>query len=633
MTTQPSPQPTRHLVFGPFVFDEGSGDLLKHGVRVRLEGQPLQILTALIGKPGQAVSREELHQLLWKDGTFVDFDHGLNAAINRLRQTLGDSAERPRYIETLAGRGYRFVCTVQDASLKPDPSVPLVATVASEVEPTPIDSPLEPAAAAVRGPRSIWTWAAIVATAVAVLAVYTVYRTRNANRLGYRVDSLVVLPFVNLTADPEDEYFCDGLTEELTNAAAHLDGLRVVARTTAFQFKGKAQDIRSIAQQLHVGTVLEGSVRRQEKKLRVTVQLNDSQSGYHIWSQTYDREVGDSFRIQGDISTQVAHAIRPDDRSVRVASTIEDREAYNLYLMGRFHRSKPDQASVRKAIAFFEQAIAKDPRYAAAYAGLAECFMKLAQQNSMPPMEAWAVAQKAAGKALALDDNLAEAHTTQAIVCLLMDRNWEAAEREFRRAIALNGNDAAAHHWFSHYFMAMGQLSESLTESRTALALDPLDIQISSHLIFHYIRARDFSNAIQAGLRTLELDPHSRLAYLFLGWAYEDTEQWDKAIDALQRASEVRPDETALRAAVKSEGPRGYWRTNLEFLLKQHDPDNYRLAIHYARLGDLDNALTRLDRAFQRHEPELIYVKREPAFDSMQGNPGFMALTDRMRLP
>lgn len=214
--------------------------------------------------------------------------------------------------------------------------------------------------------------------------------------------------------------------------------------------------------------------------------------------------------------------------------------------------------------------------------------MKLAQQNAMPPVEAWNEARKTVDKALALDDNLAEAHTTQAIVFLLMDRNWDAAAQQFRRAIALNGNDAAAHHWFSHYFIAMGRSRESLEESLTAIKLDPLDMQISSHLIFHYVKAREFSKAIEAASKTLELDPHNRLAYLFLSWAYEATAQWDKAIDAAQRASGVHPEASVLQAAVRADGARGYWRVNQAFLSKQENPENHRLAVYHARLGEAD---------------------------------------------
>ena len=300
-------------------------------------------------------------------------------------------------------------------------------------------------------------------------------------------------------------------------------------------------------------------------------------------------------------------------------SQIRDREAYNLYLLGRFHRSKPDEASIRKAMGFFQQAIDRDATYAAAYAGLAECYTKLALGNFMPSVDAWASAQKASDKALALDDNLSEAHTTQAMVFLLMDRNWGAAEVQFRRALALNRNDAAAHHWFSHYFTVMGRVSESLAESRKALELSPLDVQINSHLISNYVRARDFPSAIKAGLETLELDPHSSLAYLFLMWAYEDSGQWDKAIDASQRATRTHPEASVLKAALRAEGSRGYWRVNQAFLSTQAHPENLRLAVCYARLGQGQKALARLEMAFQKREPESIYVKSEPAFDWMQG--------------
>jgi TolB-like protein/Tfp pilus assembly protein PilF len=475
-------------------------------------------------------------------------------------------------------------------------------------------------------------WVPFAIAAVALIGSYAVYRIR-AERPNERVDSLVVLPFVNLTGNPEDEYFSDGLTEELTNSVAHLDGLRVIARTTAFQFKGKARDIRSIAEQLHVNAVLEGSVRRQDKKLRVTVQLNDAQSGYHIWSQTYDRDAVDLFSIQEDISNQVAHAVRPNRRAAQAPARPRDREAYNLYLLGRFHRSRPDEASIRKAMGFFQQAIDKDAAEAAPYAGLAECYMKLALGNIMPSADAWPAAQRALDKALALDDNLSEAHTTQAMVFLLMDRNWRTAEAQFRRALELNENDAAAHHWFSHYFTVMGRVSESLAESRKALELSPLDIQINSHLISNYVRARDFPSAIKAGLKTLELDPHSQLAYLFLMWAYEDSGQWDKAIDASQRATRAHPEASALKAALQAEGSRGYWRVNESFLSKQANTENLRLAVCYARLGQRDQALARLEQAFQKREPESIYVKSEPAFDWMQGDPRFRKLTEALKLP
>jgi TolB-like protein/DNA-binding winged helix-turn-helix (wHTH) protein/tetratricopeptide (TPR) repeat protein len=596
--------------FGPFRIDFDQRLLFRAGDSVPLTPKAFDTLAVLVERQGRVVEKAELLKLVWPD-TFVE-ENNLTQNISSLRKAFGDQD----YIETIPRRGYRFMIGVEVVSGSNEQA----------------HAQAEPVAPGRQFP-SIWIGAVLAVAAVGGLGLFVLNRISNRPHLSYRVDSLVVLPFVNLTPNPEDEYFSDGLTEEVTNAAAHLDGLRVVARTTAFQFKGKATDIRSIAKQLQVTTVLEGSVRRQEKKLRVTVQLNDAESGYHIWSQTYDRDLGDMFSIQEDISYQVARTIRPDGRKVQAVTGTQDREAYNLYLLGRFHRTKPDQGSVRKAIGFFEQAIRKDPGYAAAYAGLAECYMKLAQGNFIAPVEAWVAAQKAVDKALAIDDRVAEAHTTQAIIRLLMDRNWESAETEFRRAIELNPNDAAAHHWFSHYFTVMGRVSESLAESRVALALSPLDVQISSHLISNYVRARDFPSAINAGLQTLELDAHSQLAYLFLMWAYEDTEQWDKAIDASQRAGKAHPEESALRSALHSDGARGYWRVTQAVLAKEAKPDNFRLAVCYARLGEADNSLARLEQAFQEREPESLYVKAEPAFDWMRSNPRFKALTAAIKLP
>jgi TolB-like protein/DNA-binding winged helix-turn-helix (wHTH) protein len=596
--------------FGPFEIDVEQRLLLRSGDLVPLTPKAFDTLEILVARHGKLVDKTELLKLVWPD-TFVE-ENNLTQNISALRRVLGGGD----YIETIPRRGYRFLMRVEEVSA---------------VGTTEADRPLSPLPGGAYRFRSRWIWGMLAIAAVATLTFFPAEGIRHAGQPDHRVDSLVVLPFVNLTAAAENEYFCDGLTEELTNALAHLEGLRVVARTTAFQFKGKARDIRAIGQQLRVTAVLEGSVRVEDKRLRVTVQLNDARSGYHIWSQTFDREKGEIFNMQEDISSQVAHTIRPSGKPVRAATGSNDLDAYNLYLRGRFHLRKPDEASVRKAIEFFEQAIHKDRRYAAAYAGLAESYMALAQEGSNP-LQAWGSGQEAARKALSLDANLAEAHTTQAIVYLFSERNWEAAERQFQRAIELNPNEASAHHWFSHYFMAMGRLAESLAESRRALELDPLDVQISSHLIWHYLGARDYPNAIKAGLQTLELDPHAQLAFNFLTRAYEDTELWDRAIESSEPASVVDPEASILRAAVQTDGPRGYWRARLAVLSKE-GAENYRFAGLHARLGESDKALERLERAFQVHEPDLIYVKRDPAFDWLQGSPRFKALTDAMKLP
>jgi len=502
--------------FAPFELDLAERVLYRAGSPVPLTPKAFDTLVVLVSRHGKIVDKGELLKLVWPE-TFVE-ENNLTQNISALRKVFGED----NFIETVPRRGYRFIAPVEVEPAGCAEVVVPPANPPAPVKTTPIN-------------LGRWSLVAAVVTCGVAATVYVMDRVRRPAPPVRPVDSLVVLPFVNLTGTPEDQYFSDGLTEELTNAVAHISGLRVIARTTAFQFRNKNLDIRSIARQLNVSAVLEGSVRRQEKKLRVTVQLNDALSGYHIWSQTYDRGEGDVFSIQEDIAGKIARTIRPSDPPALAASSISDREAFNLYLLGRYHRAKPDAASARKAISFFEQAIAKETRYAGAYAGLAECYLKLGQQGVIPPLEAATAAMKAVDRALAIDPNLAEAHTSLAIVHLMVDWNWEAAERQFQRAIALNPNDAAAHHWFSHYHSVFGMSSDSLRESRKALELSPLDLQILGHLVFHYVRARDFRSAIQAGTQALEIDPHSQLVYMFLAMAYEDVGDWEKAIDESPR--------------------------------------------------------------------------------------------------
>jgi TolB-like protein/DNA-binding winged helix-turn-helix (wHTH) protein/Flp pilus assembly protein TadD len=490
--------------FGDFALDFSERTLYRGGKLVPLTPKSFDTLAVLVERQGKVVTKAELLRLIWPD-SFVE-ENNLTQNISALRKVFENN-----YIETVPRRGYRFSAPVEPAT---------------ETKPSPASEPL-PAAAHRRTPRTLWIW--VLAILAVGTALFAVARVRNPTP-GPRVDSLVVLPFLNITGEPEDEYFSDGLTEELTNALAQIEGLRVVARTTAFQFREKPQDVRSIARQLNVAAVLEGSVRRQKEKLRVTVQLIDARSGYHIWSQTYDREEGELFGIQQEISAGVAQLMRPPGSPVGPGSSpaMRDRGTYNLYLLGRYHMNKPDVASVKKAMTFFEQAVEKDSTYAAAYAGLAETYLRLAQYHAIPSIEAWGAAQKYGARAISLDENLAEAHTTLGISHLILDWNWEAAEQRLRRALALNANEANARHWFSHYYTVFGRTADSLRESLEAEKLSPLDTRISGHLVFHYVRARDFPGAIRAGLAAVKRDPSNGLAYTFLTWAYECAAEWTK---------------------------------------------------------------------------------------------------------
>jgi TolB-like protein/DNA-binding winged helix-turn-helix (wHTH) protein/Flp pilus assembly protein TadD len=580
--------------FGDFAMNLSERTVYRADRLVPLTPKAFDTLAVLVERQGRVVPKSELLQLVWPD-TFVE-ENNLTQNISMLRKVFEN-----RFIETVPRRGYRFV------------------------------APVEPVAMREGGERrmQIGLWTAL---AVTILALGGVAWKRFAPP-DPRVDSLAVLPFVNLTGDPQDQYFGEGLTEELTNTLAQVAGLRVVARTSAFQFRDKLQDIRSIARQLDVTTVLEGSVRRENGTLRVTVQLIDARSGYHIWSQAFDRREGQMFAIQQDIAAEVAQVIRPSVSGLRHGATVKDLEAYKLYLLGRHHLNQPDDALVKRGIAYFQQAIGKAPQYAAAHAGLAESYLKLAQHHAIPSIEAWGAAQKAGARALELDEHLAEAHTALGISHLILDWNWEAAEQRLRRAITLNPNEANAHHWLSHYYSVFGRTSDSLRESLAALQLSPLDSRISGHLVFHYLRARDFAGAVRAGREALERDPDNRLAMTFLTWAYESLGEWEKAIETSAGSAAPHAGAAELRAAVKAQGAGGYWRVTRDYLARQDRPDNFRLAVCHARLGEPDKALARLEQAFWSRQPDMIHIKQEPAFDKLHGHPGFLALAEAMRLP
>jgi serine/threonine-protein kinase len=449
------------------------------------------------------------------------------------------------------------------------------------------------------------------------------------------IDSLVVLPFVNLSSDKENEYFSDGLTEELINTLTTIDGLRVVARTTAFQFKGKAQDIRGIGRQLGVAAVLEGSVRKENTRLRVTAQLNSATDGYHFWSETYDRDLKDVFAIQEEIAQAIHQRVRQKiaDTSGRKRNRHTPKlEAYNLYLQGRFHVGRVFGKSMEKAIALYEQAIQMDPDFAEAHAALAYCYTVMGYSHQLPPKEAFPKAVAPIRRALALDDSLSEAHGAKGVISLLFDWDLDEGKRELQRAISLNPSNPFAHHWYSHYLVVMGRFPESLLESKRALELDPLDIESTSHLAWHYDYARDYERAIDAGQKSLELDPNHLPTLSYLESAFEGAGRFDQAIGTLERLGFSSDEGRALREALRTSGAPGYWRARVERAERSSMADPFRMAELYAHLDDADHALQCLDRAFQERHSWLIYLNSDPAFDSVRSHPQFTTLVRKVGL-
>jgi TolB-like protein/Flp pilus assembly protein TadD len=455
----PTPIP-KTIRFDVFELDVRAGELRKEGVRIKLQDQPLHILEVLLERRGDVVTRDELQQRLWPSDTFVDFEHGLYNAIKRVREALGDSAEKPRFIETLSKRGYRFIGAVEQPETVPAP-VPAVA------------------------------------------------------------DSIAVLPFVNLSSDRENEFFADGITEEIINALAQIEQLRVVARSSAFSFKGRHIDPRAVGHQLNVRRILEGSVRRADNRLRITAQLIDVENGYHLWSERYDREMKDVFEIQDEIAKSIAERLKitsaGSEEGPLVKAGTKNVEAYQLYAKGRALLYRRGGA-ILSAAQCFEQAVAIDSDYALAWAGLADSYTTLGYYGLARPDASMPKGMEAARRAVALDNSLAEAHTALAMASLMGVWDKAQAEREFQQAIKLNPTYIQTRDWYGLFYLqlAEGRLDEGADQAKLALVSDPLSAY--AHAIYGMTCAVAGRKAegIQVSRRAVELDPDSYIARIIL---------------------------------------------------------------------------------------------------------------------
>jgi serine/threonine protein kinase/Flp pilus assembly protein TadD len=455
--------------------------------------------------------------------------------------------------------------------------------------------------------------------------------------------SVAVLPFVNLSADKEQEYFCDGIAEEIINALTHVEGLRIVARTSAFAFKGKSEDVREIGRRLDVKAVLEGSVRKAGNRLRITVQLVDVADGYHIWSERYDREMEDVFAIQDEISLAVVEKLKVrllgEEKAAIVKRSTENLEAYSLYLKGRYHWNKRALDGVRKSIELFEQAIEKDPNYALAYAGLADGYNILGGFGVSPPSDCFPKADAAALKALGLDSALAEAHTSLAYVYANYKWNWAGAEREYRRAIELNPGYATARQWYALYLSAMGRHDEAFEQVKLALELDPLSliINLARARVLDY--ARRYEEAIEQCHRVLEMDQNFAAAHYSLGSVYLRLKRYKEGMNELRWGSELFAGNPMFAGILGYTyalmGKRAEALKILDDLKnmsrKQYVPA-FMIASVYIGLDDKDQAFEWLEKAFQERDPDLILLKVEPLYDGLRSDPPFVALLKKMEL-
>ncbi len=623
------------LRFGPFTADLRSRELLKHGIRIKLQDRPFEILALLLERPGNVVMREEIRARLWPDGTFVDFDNNISSAMGKLRVALADSAATPRYIETV-GRGYRFVAEVTLAST---PDVNPALHVGGDTK------------HARSGPLRHWRAWAAMAAGLFVMAGFWVAYSRWPRSRAYALAPpakvmLAVLPFSNLTGDTAEDYFSDGFTEEMITRLGRLDPqhLGVIARTSVMQYKNSQRTLAQVGAELGVQYVLEGSVRRQGSTVRVTAQLISVRDQTHVWAQEYDRELRDLLLVQAEIAQEIGDEIQLalDPSSVKFVPasrvlTPQELEAYDLYLKGEYFFSKRTVPGFHKALEYFQQATRKDPGYARAYAGLADCYALLGGYSGMPQAEYVAAARDAALHALQLDDRLPDAHTALALITQNYDWDWQTAEKEFRRAIDLDPNYATAHHWYAEHLMWRGRFDEALQESEKARQSDPMSLIIAADHAVILFYSRQYDRAIQQFHSVLDLDPKFSRASM-ITYAYVEKRMFAEALTNVERQRVPDPGQDAWywsqiayingRAGRDAEARRALEK--LQQRRRQQQLDAAVFVFAYLGMGENDQAIAWLEEAYAQHSNIMITLKVDPAFDPLRSDPRFQQLLERV---
>src|SRR6266852_3893163 len=634
--------------FGAFEVNLQSGELRKNGMRLRLSGQPFQILAVLVERPGEVVTREELQSRLWPADTFVDFDHGLNNAVARIREVLDDSSDTPRYVETIPRRGYRFIASLADVR----PATVPASAAESKISPThEITRPRALASSVLPGQKR---FASIGLRALlggaAVLAFFTVvlvqYRGGAKATKQIAIKSLAVLPLKNLSGDPTQEYLADGMTEALIGRLSAIHDLRVISRTSVMHFKDTQLSVPEIAKTLGVDAIVEGSVIREGSRIRVHAQLIRGATDEHIWSEEYQREYRSILVLQEEVARSIAErtkiSLTRQERVDLAPTRAVDPEAHEDYLKGRYYFNQRTADALNKSIAYFQQAISRDPSYALAYSGLADAYALLGFRGRFPSKDALSRAKAAALKAIAADDTLAEPHASLAFIAETHEWDWATAEREYKRALELNPGDARAHHWYAGYLMYVGRSEEGIAEAKRARDLDPLSLPVNNALAGRLLVAGRYNEALEQLQKTLELDPHFAPAHQTLGWAYLNKGKHKEAIHEFQQELQLSgTDDTDfvldLGFAYAAAGKRDDARRILAKLKKQHQrglAPSGSIAILYGALGELNQAFAWLEKAYEERDPELTYLK-VPArrFEPLRHDPRFQDLLLRMGLP
>lgn len=636
-----------------FELDLQSYKLRRAGRVLKLERIPMEILLLLVERRNQIVTREQIAAKIWGKNVFLDTDNSINGAIRKIRQVLRDDSEQPRFIQTISGSGYRFIAPISDEASRTGTS----GTPAHQLAPVEdvrqtADAPGRPLTAGttetpqskpqIRSRRLV-VYIALSFLLVAGVAGWFMWSRSRAPLAVTGKIMLAVLPFQNLTGDASQEYFSDGLTEEMITQLGNLDPqhLGVIARTSVMHYKTTQTPLDQVSRELGVQYVIEGSVRRDANNVRITAQLIQAKDQTHVWARQYDRELKGLLTLQGEIAQEIADEIQLTlgERGSVVAkpTSPQDYEAYDLYLKGQYFLNKRNGTDLGEAINYFQQAVARDPNYARAYAGLADCYTLMGGYSQHPQSEFTSKARAAALQALQIDDNLSEAHTALALIVQNYDWDWQTAEKEFRRAIDLNPNYATAHHWYAEHLMWRGRFNEALQESERARQLDPLSLIVAADNGAILYFSRQYDGAIAKWRSVLQMDPEFRRAHLIRA-AYVEKGMYSEAIADTER---MRPEVGTpmywswLTIIYGRSGQSAQAHHALQVLLQSnlnYPIDPMMVAWAYVALRDKDQAFAWFEKAYAQHSTELLAIKVSPACDPLRGDPRFQDLLRRTRL-
>ena len=624
-----APRSFQRFRFGVFEVDARSGELRKSGSKVKLQEKPFQLLLLLLEHAGEVVTRDELREALWPADTFVDFDHSLGTAVAKLRTALGDSAKNPRFVETVASRGYRFIAPVTSSDMDVDiesgiESQPAVAAHANPRPPAPATH------------RAV-VLAAMSAAAVALLAAtvfgFNIGGARGLLTASLRspIRSLAVLPLQNLSKDPSEEYFVDGMTEQLITTLAQLHGIEVISRTSTMQYKTTSKGVPEIGRELNADAVIEGSVDRSGDRVRITAQLVDARSDQHLWARSYERDFDDVLALQNEIAGAIADEIRirlsPEEKTRLGQVPVVTAAAEEAYLRGRYHLNQGDEAAVRKSIDEFTAAIAAAPNDARSYAGLVQAYIALTDFYERPT-ETMPRAKAAAETAVRLDDNLADAHAALGAVRFIYDWDWKGAEAEFRRALSLSSTSSDAHVWYGVFLSQMGRFDEAFAEIDRAEALDPLSVPVRFNAGWVKYLARRNDEAIAEWRKAVDIEPHLGVVHtsIWLAYARKDAAADPPPVDP----EENSPLDLATRAGAYAIGGKRVEAQRVLARLK--DMSNHRyvcpyeVATAHAALNQRDEAIEWLHRGLDARSVCMPDLKVDPRFDSLRADPRFQEL-------